>query len=274
MGAYVGAIWACGHDGSKLEELAREMEVKRALWTLLDPVVIPRQGLMRGLAVKHRLQRTIGSARFTDTARTLRVVAAQLDTMERIVFSTGDVATAVHASIAVPGICIPVHIGDEVYVDGGIVDPLPTDVLQEMGVDKIIAVNTIPTPERIRYCMQLEHELERSPARPPSLFSKLLPHRRHVNHYAQSNILDILMHSTHGAQMRMAEAGARRANIVLHPDMCDDRWLDFRNPGFYIQSGREVALRQLDEIKNLIKTKGASYEHQPSPHPLAEIIAR
>lgn len=273
MGAYVGAVWAYGHAGDKLEALAREMEMKRAMWTLLDPVIPPWRGFMRGYAVKRRLQKSIGAAQFSDLARSLRVVAAHLDTMERVVFSTGDVATAVHASVAVPGICVPVRIGGDLYVDGGIVDPLPTDVLHEMGVSKIIAVNTIPTPEHIRYCMQIEHEWTRlPPTASHSFVRKFLPHRRHVNHYAHSNILDILMHSTHGAQMRVAEANSHRANIVLRPDMCDDRWLDFRNPGFYIRAGREVALRHLDEIKALIKQKGASYEHQPPPKALAEVV--
>ena len=34
MGAYVGSIWCYGHEGRKLEELAREMEVKRAMWSM------------------------------------------------------------------------------------------------------------------------------------------------------------------------------------------------------------------------------------------------
>lgn len=273
MGAYVGAIWAFGYAGDKLEELAREMETKRAMWSLLDPVLVPWQGFMRGYAVKRRLQRSIGMARFADLARPLRVVAAQIDTMERVVFATGNVATAVHASIAVPGICIPVPIDGERYVDGGIVDPVPTDVLQEMGINKIIAVNTIPTPDRIRYCLQAAQALARqAPSKSRSVLRKLLPPHMHVNQYAHAHILDILMHSTHGAQMRVAEASSRRADIVLQPDICDDRWLDFRNPGFYIRAGREVALRHLDKIKALIKEKGAPHEHEPTPYPLAEAV--
>lgn len=273
MGAYVGAIWAHGYAGDKLEELARQMEVKWAMWSLVDPVVVPWQGFIRGYAVRRRLQRSIGTAQFADLARPLRVVAAQLDTMERRVFSTGDVATAVHASIAVPGICIPVPIDGESYVDGGIVDPLPTDVLQEMGVNKIIAVNTIPTPDRIRYCLQAACELARqTPKKSRSVIHKLLPAHLYANQYAHANILDILMHSTHGAQMRVAEASSRQADIVLHPDICDDRWLDFRNPGFYIQAGREVALRHLDKIKALIREKGTSHEHEPSLYTLAEAV--
>ena len=273
MGAYVGSIWCCGHEGGKLEALAREMEVKRAMWSLIDPVVVPWQGFMRGYAVRRRLERSIGSVHFSDLARPLRVVAATLDTMERMVFSSGEVARAVHASIAVPGICIPVPIDGEYYVDGGIVDPLPTDVVREMGVNKIIAVNTIPTPERIRYCLQLARKLTQEAGRKGrSVLRKLLPQTQYANQYAHANVLDILMHSTHGAQMRVAEASSRQADVVLRPEICDDRWLDFRNPGFYIEAGRDVALRHLDKIKDLIKKKGASYEHESPSYALAETV--
>src|SRR5205814_2343301 len=119
-------------------------------WGLIDPVFPPRQGFLRGFAVKKRLMRSIGQARFSDLARPLRIVAGNLATLERVVFSSGEVAAAVHASSAVPGICVPVTIDGETYIDGGIVDPLPVDVLREMGVARVIAVDVIPTPDRIR----------------------------------------------------------------------------------------------------------------------------
>ena len=270
MGAYVGSIWACGCDGSKMEALARELEVKWALWSLIDPAFPPRQGFLRGYAIKQRLQRTLGDAQFADLVRPLRVVAANLDTLERVVFSKGDVATAVHTSIAVPGICVPVRVGEDAFVDGGIVDPLPTDVLQEMGIRKIIAVNAIPSFERIRLGLQAQRELARQTGRHArKLARKFLSLNQHMNYFARGNILEILMHSIHGAQIRMAAASCERANVVLQPDVGDDRWLDFRNPGKYIRAGREIALQQLDEIKALVQKKGTGYETRPVKESLA-----
>src|SRR6185436_18235474 len=80
----------------------------------------------------------------------LRVVATHLDTLERVVFSTGDVGSAVSASIAIPGVAVPVSLNGDWLIDGGIADPLPVDVLREMGIERIIAVNVIPPPERLR----------------------------------------------------------------------------------------------------------------------------
>ena len=272
MGAYVGALWAYGCDGAQLEKLARDMEVKRTLWSLIDPVFPPRQGFLRGHAIKRLLQQTIGDAQFADLVRPLHVLATNLDTLGRVVFSSGDVATAVHTSIAVPGIFVPVRIGEESFIDGGIVDPLPVDVLQEMGVRRIIAVNAIPSADRIRACQQAHRELAgQTKRRARELARKFLPLNQHVNYFARGNILEILMHSIHGAQIRMAEASGRHAGVLLQPEICDDRWLDYRNPGQYIRAGREIALRQLDEIKALVQEKGTSYELKPATESLAAV---
>ena len=266
MGAYIGAIWASGCDGQELERLAREMEKPWSLWTLIDPVFPPRQGFLRGFAVKARLMRSIGHARFADLPRPLRVIAGNLETLEREVFASGEVATAVHASIAVPGICVPVAINGETYIDGGIVDPLPVDVLREMGVARVIAVDAIPSPDRIRYGLQTERELARlndTPAR--KLFRKVLPVNQQLNYFAHGNLFEILMRSVHGAQIRVAEASCQLADIVLRPDICDDRWVDCRNPSRFIALGREVAERHLQEIKALVARKETTYDLAPAP---------
>jgi NTE family protein len=261
MGAYIGAAWAFGHDGATLEKIAREMETRRAFWTLIDPAFPPRQGFVRGLAVKKRLMKSIGNVRFAELLRPLHILATNLETLERVTFCSGEVATAVHASIAVPGICVPVTIDGETYIDGGIVDPLPVDVLHEMGVSRIIAVNAIPTPDRIRYCLQAEHELAQLPRkRAREVIRKWLPLDTHLNYFARGNILEILMRSIHGAQIRMAESLGRHADIELRPRICDDRWLDFRNPGRFIKPGRQIAEQYISEIKALVSRKAIENE--------------
>jgi len=272
MGAYVGALWANGCDGRELERLSRELEARWALWTLIDPAFPPRRGFLRGYAVKRRLMRSIGYARFADLVRPLRVVGANLSTLDRVVFSTGEVATAVHASSAVPGICVPVTAEGETYSDGGIVDPLPVDVLREMGVNRVIAVNVIPTPDRIRCAIKAELERKRcSDTGARKLFRKLFRLNRQMNYFARGNLLEILMRSVHGAQIRMAEASCEMADVVLRPEIYDDSWLDYRNPGKFIALGREEAERHLDEIKALMNRKETFHEPKPAQEAMATV---
>jgi NTE family protein len=272
MGAYVGSIWAHGTSGPEMEKLARELEGRWAIWSLIDPAFPPRRGFLRGVAVKHRLMRTIGESHFGDLLRPMRVVATNLETLERVVFTRGTVADAVHASIAVPGICVPVVVGQDTFADGGIVDPLPVDVLLDAGVRRIIAVNTIPTPERIRQAMlkQRARARENRPRR-RERSNKILPFDKHLNYFARGNILEILMRSFLGVQTRMAENSALRANVVLCPEIDDNRWVDFRNPDKYIRAGRNITLKHLDEIKALVRDNGVSHEMEQVKEPMVAI---
>lgn len=249
MGAYVGSIWAYGLDGEHLEKIAREHEGRWGLLRLIDPALTPRRGFMRTHRTTARLRRSIGHAHFCELARPLRVVATHLDTLERVVFSTGEVAAAVEASIAIPGVCVPVKLDGTTYIDGGIADPLPVDVLSELGIEKIIAVNVIPPPERIRYWLDGARETNgREPRRHwLGRFAE-----SHLNYAASGNILDTMMRAINGAQTRVAEASAREADVVLRPLVGDATWHDFTKPLKYISLGRSVAEAQLRELKALI----------------------
>jgi NTE family protein len=273
MGAYVGSLWAHGCDGRELEKLARDLETRWAFLSLIDPTFPPHRGFLRGFAVKKRLMQTIGHERFADLARPLRVVAANLATLERVVFSSGEVATAVHASTAVPGICVPITIDGETYTDGGIVDPLPVDVLREMGVAKVIAVNVIPTPERIRHGMEAELELARHNPKPRrKFFGKSDPPDLRVSYFARGSMLEILLRSVQSGQIRMAETSCRQADVVLRPDIYDDRWLDYRHPAKFIALGRQAAERHLEEITSLVTRKEANHESKFTPNTLASVV--
>jgi NTE family protein len=256
MGAYVGSIWAYGLDGTQLEKIARELEGRWGLLRLVDPVIPPRRGFIRTRRTVARLRRSIGNAHFSDLIRPLRVLSTRLDTLERVVFSTGEVASAVEASIAIPGVCVPVTLDGETYIDGGIADPLPVDVLMEMGIERIVAVNVIPTPERIRYWLDCQHELN-GREQTPSAFSQFL--HKHFDYGAQGNILDTMMCAINGAQTRVAEASAREADLVLRPLASDALWHDFTRPQKYIALGRAAAEAQLAELKRL--TKSTPYEN-------------
>ncbi|HKQ38628.1 MAG TPA: patatin-like phospholipase family protein [Verrucomicrobiae bacterium] len=269
MGSYVGSVWAYGYDGIFMERLAREVEKRWGLLELVDPFILPRQGFLRGEKVKHRLKRSIGDVHFSELARPLRVVATNLATLERVVISSGEVAAAVHASSAIPGACIPVEIGGERYIDGGIADPLPVDVLEEMGIERIIAVNTIPTASYLR----ARHEMEREHAalrRKRSNKLKAL-FNKYLNYFAPGNILDIILRSFHGAQMHVAEMSSLRAHVVLRPLSFDGRWHDFRRPGKYIALGRREAEEHMDEVKALLRQKETAHESEPAQDTVAPV---
>lgn len=267
MGAYIGACWASGHNGEQLEKFACELEGRFGFLKLVDPALPPRRGFLLGWSVRHRLRRTIGDVNFSELLRPLRVVATNLATLGRTVFSSGNVVDAVRASTAIPGVWVPVHLGTETFVDGGIVDPVPVSVLRQQGVERVIAVNVIPTSALLK-CVR-EREREQAAVRGPCLNPLEFLHR-HLNYFASGNVLDIMLQSMNAAQMLLAEESSKNADIVLRPLSCDAQWFEFNRPRKYIELGRTVALEQLDEIKALIARK-ESHEHHRTDDILAAV---
>jgi NTE family protein len=74
------------------------------------------------------------------------------------VLSSGDLATAMRASMAIPGAFAPVHIDQYILNDGGMVRNLPIDVARNLCADVVIAVNLVtqPTsPDKLQTAAQL-----------------------------------------------------------------------------------------------------------------------
>jgi NTE family protein len=70
-----------------------------------------------------------------------RCVATDLVSAKQFVFKGGSLAEALRATMSIPGAFTPVQDGQHVYVDGGLVNNLPTDVVRQMGADIVIAVH-------------------------------------------------------------------------------------------------------------------------------------
>jgi NTE family protein len=85
-------------------------------------------------------------ASFDDLPIPFRCVATDLVSGEEVVFKQGELSQAMRATMSLPGIFAPVHDGEKVYVDGGLVGNLPTDVVRLMGADIVIAVHLESAP--------------------------------------------------------------------------------------------------------------------------------
>ncbi len=75
-----------------------------------------------------------------------RCVATDLVSRKPHVFKDGSLAAALRATMSIPGAFSPVHDGKAVFVDGGLLDNLPTDVVRQMGAEIVIAVHLETAP--------------------------------------------------------------------------------------------------------------------------------
>jgi NTE family protein len=169
MGGLVGGFYAAGKSPDELKDLVEHID-----WNLVlrgstpyqelsfrrkeDKRAIPNSlqiGLKQGAAIPpglnsgHQINLLIeretlpysNLASFDDLPIPFRCVATELVSGKGVVFQDGSLANAMRATMSLPGIFAPVLDEDRVYVDGGLVNNLPTDVVRKMGADIVIAVH-------------------------------------------------------------------------------------------------------------------------------------
>jgi NTE family protein len=91
-----------------------------------------------------------------------RCVATDLVSAKQFVFKDGSLGEALRATMSLPGAFAPVHDAQRVYVDGGLVNNLPTDVVRQMGADIVIAVHLGTPPTEAKNIQSLLSVLEQS----------------------------------------------------------------------------------------------------------------
>ena len=83
---------------------------------------------------------------FDDLPIPFRCVSTELISGKAHVFDKGPIGLAMRSTMSLPAIFAPVRDGDNVYVDGALVDNLPTDLARQMGPDVVIAIHLQVAP--------------------------------------------------------------------------------------------------------------------------------
>jgi NTE family protein len=259
MGAYVGALWASGISADEMIHLAAEMRDKDSFKKLADPVVPPIKGLFYGHKLKDHLEKTVGNPKIEELDRKFIAIAANLENYQRVVFDSGCLLEAVHASCAMPGIIVPVEVSGVRCVDGGVVDPVPVSVLKKYtDVDYIIAVSTTPSLNDLDSDEAIEavildngsDEGESASAWFKSKFSSL---GKKYNPVAKGNMLDTLRRSLKASQIRIAHDACKKADVAVFPICKDSAWDEYDRYEHFISLGARETLAALDQIKALTR---------------------
>jgi NTE family protein len=120
-----------------------------SLVSQLSRLVKTRTHLNSPAPLERILERSLGPAtRFEDLAVPLRVVAASIERAAEQVFDSGPLIPAILASASVPGLLPATRIGNEHFIDGGVVNSIPIDLALAAGARTIfvLQVGRIETP--------------------------------------------------------------------------------------------------------------------------------
>jgi NTE family protein len=135
-GSVVGAMYASGMDSFQMQQQAFVLEESS-----IRDISLFSGGLIKGLKLQDYVNAMVKNKPLESLRKPFAVVATQLETGQRTVFTRGNTGQAVRASSSVPGVFEPVKIGKFSYVDGGIVSPVPVDAARQLGADLVIAVD-------------------------------------------------------------------------------------------------------------------------------------
>jgi len=140
MGALVGGYYAATKNIRRLEALAGQFEPEKHMSpraTALD-----RKGaFFRDSLVEKLLSEEFHNIKIEDFEIPFAAVATDARNGEEVVMKKGKLVDALRASAALPIVFSPVEAGGRLLIDGGLSNPVPADVVRELGAEYVIAVD-------------------------------------------------------------------------------------------------------------------------------------
>ena len=140
VGALMAAYYALHGEIDSLIKII-EKTSKRDWLRLVDPNN-PKKSLVKGVKIrKFMVDNFFGDKTFDDTKIPLVVCATDLMKQKPTYITKGKIVDAVMASTSIPGVFPPYRLDNTLYIDGGVLDAVPTKPLLDMGLGKVVAVN-------------------------------------------------------------------------------------------------------------------------------------
>jgi NTE family protein len=217
-GSIAGAAFAAGMSIDEIVAMASKVS-----WINFTKPSMSPLGLLSNEPMGKFLAEHFGASRFEDLKIPYASVACDFERGEEVVYKdTGDLAFAIRASCAVPGVFAPLR--DEtgrMMVDGGVVSPMPTDAVRQMGADMVIAVDLLACGATFR-------------ARPRTAFGMIFQ-----------------------SAMALLRATSRNqhyhADTVIEPQIAHLRPDEIKKWGEFISLGEDAARKKIEMIKSLIR---------------------
>jgi len=254
IGALIGALYCLHGSIAAVREFALGFEDAN-----LSPYLAPHPsgaGLISEKRIRNFLDTTLGSGLIEDLDRPFFCPATDIRRGREVMFARGRLALAVRASISVPVIFRPVRHGRNYLVDGGLVNPVPVDVLKRNGAGFTIAVNIIPPrPDRPRRRVLPKGKEKLLLARLDRFISRKLISGRQDQ---EPNVIESFLSTMEIMQERLI--AIRLVNdapdAVIQVDTSDYKMFEFYRPAEIIRRGEEAARRTIADV---LKRRRAAY---------------
>ncbi len=213
-GSIVGSLYASGKNSSELREIALNLKANDVRDVTLD-----KKGFFEGKKVEDFINKEVNNTPLQSLKIPMYVIATELKEGKKVVFNYGNTGQAVRASVAIPSMFIPTKIGDDEYVDGGLVSPVPVDVAKKLGADIVIAVDILAQPV----------------------------------HTETSNIWGLFNQNINIMQKHLAQEELKGADIVIQPDLREKVHIfDVSGREITMLAGQNATQKILPELRKII----------------------
>ncbi len=225
MGALVGGYYAATKNVERLEALARRFDGKKFFPS--RDVVRDRKGVFfRSEAVSHFLDEELHSKKIENLEIPFVAIATDAKNGDEIRIADGNLVRAIQASAALPIVFSPVEHGGKLLIDGGLSNPVPANVLRDMGAEYVIAVDVSS-----RWLSAPEQMVE------------------------VRDMYSIITNSFSVIEYQIGKEVLKHADIVLRPAVMRFEWMSFPHAAEIIEAGEREALTYLRDIR-----KGTGYK--------------
>jgi NTE family protein len=243
MGAIIGALYSTGFDLKEVESFITSTDWRNFfILSFLSP---SRTGIVNDRKVDEVLKKFLGDKTFADCKKDFCCVAVDILNSKKVVFNSGSLMEAVRASMAIPGVFPPVYQQDAMLVDGGVMEPLPTDALKSLNVNFIIASSIIFESAQSDYT---DYD-KKAGANNKKANANKKPESKKLS---VRTILDKSMSMIHA---QMVKSYLLDAQIIIEPKIGDFGFFDFSKGKEIIESGRKAAIEKIPEIKRKLRIR-------------------
>ena len=141
MGGIVGALVGAGHSVDQIIGAFEKLQPHE----LLDFGAMG--GIIGGEGIEKKLREYLPGT-FEELKFPLKVTAVDVQNGQLVIFGKGPLVPALRATSSLPGILSPTRHHDRVFIDGGLLNNLPVDVIRTMTLEPVVAVDIAAPPNR------------------------------------------------------------------------------------------------------------------------------
>jgi len=214
VGALVAATYASGTSTDEMERqgtLTRFRDFGR--WT------VSRMGMASNERLEEYLHKFTPARKFSEMKIPLCVVATDLIEGTSVYFTEGEIAPALRASCAYPGLFLPIEYHNRILVDGFLTETVPAPGVRKMGADIVISVH-------------LEPGLLDSKPR---------------------NTIEVISRSFSIIQMAATQSWRSATDILIEPNVHHILWDEFVKTPQLVAAGEEATRAAIPQIRAALK---------------------